>query len=68
MEKTEISGKKKIAAVVAGVAFILGFLLLDNSMTGNAVLNNQPALNSFSVVGLLLVFCSAILVVYTLKK
>ena len=60
--------KKKIASVFALVTLVAGFLFLDQGITGNAVLNNNPAVNVISLVGLLLVFCAAILSVYSLRR
>lgn len=60
--------RKKIAAVFAFLTFIVGFLFLDTSTTGNVVLNGTPSFNIASIVGLLLIFCSAILTIYTVRK
>ena len=59
---------KKIAAVFATVAFVIGFLFLDKGVTGNVILENSRPVNFISLIGLLFVLCSAILAVYVLKK
>jgi len=59
---------KKIAAVFATVAFVIGFLFLDKGVTGNVILENSRPVNLISLIGLLFVLCSAILAVYVLKK
>jgi len=67
-------GKKKwfktkgIAAVFAAVAFVMGFLFLDKGITGNIILDNQHPVDFISLIGLLLVLCSAVLVIYIIKK
>jgi hypothetical protein len=60
--------RKKIAAVFAFFTFIVGFLLLDMSSTGNVVLNGTPSFDITSLIGLLLIVCSAILTLYTVRK
>ncbi len=59
---------KKITSIVSGVALVAGFLFLDRGFTGNVVLNNKPAVDVISVIGLLLVFCSAALALYTIRR
>jgi len=68
MEKKKWFKTKSIAAVFAGVAFVVGFLFLDKGVTGNVILDNSPSFSIMSLIGLLLVFCSAILAVYIIKK
>jgi hypothetical protein len=60
--------KRKITGVLAAITFIVGFLLLDNSVTGNVILDQGSSFNILSLVGLLFLFCSAILTIYTVKK
>lgn len=60
--------RKKIAAVFAFLTFMVGFLFLDINSTGNVVLNGTPSFEVGSLVGLLLIVCSAILTVYTVRK
>jgi len=59
---------KKVAAVFAAVSFVIGFLFLDNGITGNVILDNQYPVDFISIIGLLLILCSAILAVYIIKK
>ncbi len=59
---------KKITAVFALFTFIVGFLFLDINSTGNIILNGTPAFNSGSIIGLVLIVCSAILTIYTVRK
>lgn len=69
MEKKKRWFKAKgVAAVFAAVAFVVGFLFLDRSITGNIILNNSNPVDLMSIIGLLLVLCSAILTAYILKK
>lgn len=61
--------EKKVAATFAVVAFFAGFLFVDRgSISGNVIVDNTPTFNIISMVGLLLVLCSAILVFYTVRK
>lgn len=59
---------KKVTASFAAVALVVGFLFLDRGVTGNVVLNNQAPVNVVSLAGLLLVFCSAILAIYSTRR
>jgi len=62
--------QKKVTAGFAAASLVFGFLFLfiNNGITGNAVLNDKYSLNLLSLVGLLLIFCSAILAAYSLRK
>lgn len=68
MKKVKWFKTKGIAAIFAAVAFVIGFLFLDNGITGNVILDNQYPVDFVSIIGLLLILCSAILAVYILKK
>lgn len=68
MKKVKWFKAKKVAAVFAAVAFIIGFLFLDKGVTGNVILDNKYPVDFISLIGLLLVLCSAILAVYLIKK
>lgn len=59
---------KGIAAIFAVVAFVTGFLFLDKGITGNVILDNKYPVDVISLIGLLLVLCSAILAVYIIRK
>ena len=59
---------KSVAAVFAVVAFAAGFLFLDGGSTGNVILENHYPVDFVSLIGLLLVLCSAILAVYIIKR
>jgi len=60
--------KKSVTIIFAFIALFSGFLFLNQSMTGNAILNRQSSVNLVSLIGLLLVFCSVILFAYSVKK
>lgn len=60
---------KKVTATLAVVVFFAGFLFVDRgSISGNVIVNNTPSFNTISLIGLLLVLCSAILAAYTIRK
>lgn len=60
--------RKKIAAIFALFIFVVGFLFLDINNIGNVVLNGTPSFDIASMVGLLLIVCSAILTIYAVRK
>ncbi len=59
---------KKVTASFAIIALVGGFLFLKDSVTGNIILSDKYSFNIFSLIGLLLILCSVILVIYTLRK
>ena len=59
---------KKVISSFALVALVAGFFFLDKGITGNVVLNGENPLDIISLIGLVLVFCSAALTFYVLKK
>ncbi len=72
MEKTKKSldwfKTRKITAFFAIIALIGGFLFLNPIMTGNVVLNNSHSFNMISTTGWLLILCSIILGIYSIRK
>lgn len=50
------------------IAIIAGFIFLDSSVTGNAIANNPSSVNLLSLIGLVLVVCSAVLISYSVRK
>ncbi len=69
MEKQESWFKtKKVTASFAIIALGGGFLFLNRSITGNIILNDKYPFNLVSMIGLLLILCSVILGVYSMRK
>ena len=69
MNKSGFLNSKKIAAVLAVASIFTGFFLLDQGTTGNVVINGSaPIIDTGSIIGLVLVFCSAILAFYSVRK
>jgi len=61
--------EKKVTAIFAAVAFFTGFLFVDRgSISGNIILDGSYSFNIVSLIGLLLVLCSAVLAAYTIRK
>ncbi len=61
--------KKPITTGVMGItALIAGFYFLNNKITGNIILENKATFSLLSLIGILLIACSAILIVYSIKK
>ena len=67
MKETFFS-RKGVTWVFAAVALAFGFWFIDSSFTGNAVVNNQVPISFLSIIGLLLIVCSAVLISYSVKK
>ena len=59
---------KTATALFAIAALIGGFLFLDPQVTGQAILNERYKFNPVSMVGSLLILCSIILGVYSVKS
>jgi hypothetical protein len=59
---------KKIISSFAVGSLVVGFLFLDKGVTGNVALNGESYFDIISLVGLGLVFCSAILAGYAMRK
>jgi len=66
--KEDFFKKKKVTAAFSVFAFISGFIFLNKELTGNVVLDKTPSFDLLPLMGILLVFCSAILALYTIKK
>ena len=66
--KTNWFKTRSATAIFAVIAFIGGFVFLGNDFTGNVILSSKQPFNLISFVGLLLIFCSAILAVYAIQK
>ena len=60
--------RKSVTWVFAIMAVISGFIFLDSNPTGNVILNKQGSISLLSIIGLLLIACSAILIAYSAKK
>ena len=60
--------QKKTTAGFAILSLIAGFLFLNQSITGNFVLNADKGIDLISLIGLLLISCAIILGAYTIKK
>jgi hypothetical protein len=59
---------RAVTSIFALISFVGGFYFLNNSMTGNAIVNNPNYVNFISIIGILLIFCSLILVAHSIKK
>ena len=59
---------RKVIASFAIVALTGGFLFLNHSITGNIILNDEYSFNLISIIGLMLILCSIILGVYSVRK
>jgi len=59
---------KKVVAGFAIVALLGGFFFLNNTPTGNIIVESGNPINLLSIIGLLLIACSIILAVYAIRK
>lgn len=61
--------KTRIATTTfALLAFIGGFFFLNKSITGNTIVTETSYLSLLSLIGLVLIFCSLILALYSVKR
>ena len=55
-------------ATIGIISLIGGFYFLSNKITGNVILKNDVTFSLLPLIGLLLIACSAILIIYSIKK
>lgn len=67
-KKKNFFKKKAVAGIFGILSFAAGFIFLDSSITGGVVMNKEVSFNPLSLVSLFLLLCSAVLIVYSLKK
>lgn len=64
--------KRSVVAAFGIIALIAGSIFVQTSkpggVTGNIILSDVYAFNLISLVGLLLIICSAVLIVYAVVK
>ena len=68
MKKSNFFKRKKVTASFAIFALAGGFLFLNQGITGNVILSGKSSINLLSIIGLLLILCSIILGIYSIKK
>lgn len=59
---------KKMTGYFAIISLASGLFFMGQRITGNVILNKGYTLNLLPVIGMLLIFCSIILGLYSLKK
>lgn len=60
---------KRAVGIFAIIALIFGYLfIMQSTITGNVILNQEYSLNLLTIVGVSLILCSIILGMYSLKK
>ena len=60
--------KRGILVIFSIIAILGGILFLDPNITENLILKNKVQFNLISLIGILLVFCSMTLAIYSIKK
>ena len=66
--KKKFFKRKVVTRIFSVVSLIAGFWFLDSNITGGVIVNQEFSLNPLSLVSLFLFVCSAVLIVYSLKK
>jgi len=59
---------KQATSAIAIISLLGGIFFIDKKITGNVILNSNYSINLVSGIGLLLIACSVILGIYSLKK
>tara|TARA_Y100000310_G_C20435589_1_gene693577 strand:- start:575 stop:787 length:213 start_codon:yes stop_codon:yes gene_type:complete len=59
---------RQATSIFAIGSLVSGFLFISQNITGNAIINNSSSFNVLSLIGLLLILCSVILGVYSIRK
>ena len=67
-KETNFLTSKKTTAFFAIISLIGGFSFLNKNITGKIILEDAFSFDLISLIGLLLILCSIILGVYSLKK
>ena len=68
MKKENFFEKKKTTGTFAIIAMVFGFIFLEHNLTGNMILEKNYYINFVSLIGVLLVICSLVLAIYSLRK
>jgi len=67
-KKTNFLTKKRTTTFFAIISLIGGISFLNKNITGKIILEDAFSFDLISLIGLLLILCSIILGVYSLKK
>jgi hypothetical protein len=68
MEKKDFLKKPLTAGMIGAISLLGGFYFLGNRITGNIILEDNVTFSLLPLIGLLLIACSAILIIYSIKK
>ena len=68
MEKINIFKRKKVVWGFALASLIGAVAFANKGITGNSVLNEGATFNPVSLIGILLIICFVILVIYYIKS
>ena len=68
MKISKILKTKKVVAGFAIIALLGGFFFLNNTLTGNIIVESENSISLISIIGLLLIACSIILGAYAIRK
>jgi len=67
-KKTNFLTRKKTTAFFAILSLIGGLAFLNKNITGKIILSQTSSFDLLSVIGALLIMCSVVLGVYSIKK
>ena len=59
---------RQATSIFAVGSLISGFFFLNQNITGNVILSENYSFNLISLIGLLLILCSVILGIYSVRK
>ena len=65
---SDILKNKRFTAGFAFFALMWGFLFMEGSFTGNVIVNDSLLFDPVSFIGICLIICSVVLVVYSVRK
>ena len=72
-KKDNFLQKKSVVATFGIIALLAGFYFLNagsisGRVTGNSIMNQFYPLSLISIIGMLLILCSAILIIYAIVR
>ena len=68
MKKENAFEKPIVMGTIGVISLLSGFYFLNNSITGSVISSGKLNFSLLSLIGMLLVACSAVLITYSIKK
>ena len=60
--------KPLVIGAIGIISLFSGFYFLGNKITGNIIIEKEASFSLLPFIGLLLIACSAVLIIYSIKK